>query len=146
MPLATCPALSTMMLVSCQMLAIDFPAPMKSAAEARHTNASNRVYSTKSWPSSARTNCFMNSCINLFLLSSRNRTRKSATGGGARPSRGYINLTDTQSLTRSAGVGVPPRPGLPACQRNAALVDLWVKIFLQFDRDNPQFNSPSDGQ
>src|SRR3954467_12033701 len=53
---ATRPALSTMMFVSVQMLAMDLPAPINNAAEAKQTNASNRVYSTKSWPSSSRMN------------------------------------------------------------------------------------------
>src|SRR5438045_3073069 len=57
-----------MTFVSVQIFAIDLPAPIKSAAEARHTNASNRVYSTKSWPSSSRTKRDINCIMGLVFL------------------------------------------------------------------------------
>src|SRR4051812_8457794 len=58
-----------------------FPPLMKSAAEARHTNASSKVYSTRSWPSPSRTKRINTSFIGLFL----HQLSIPATFSGLRP-------------------------------------------------------------
>src|SRR5258708_7831576 len=58
-----------MVLASVHTVPSDFPALMNSAADAKHTNASNKVYSTRSWPFSSRANrrisCIMSSVLHL---------------------------------------------------------------------------------